>query len=200
METTSLSCLELDVALIATAPRHQAIEMCNHALAGIRAIEERGFTWRALIFQQVEKRELWRDDCDEHGEVYSSMHDWITKKSGYSVRDFYAGKAMLKDLSDVPVEDLTQISGVNLNQMRKLSGNVRIQSVEAAKLLSEDEFVAHIQENHPNQHIEKPVKPTLRLTGSVQDALDKYAEAYPEITDRQGQLEGLCVDWLQEMQ
>jgi len=176
--------------------RSADIEECKSILESIDRVEDRSFIWRGIVLREIERRELWKDDKDA---LYTSMNDWIHRAPGKSARDRYAALAAVEALKEIPLQDLSQIPRCNVETLQKMSSSVRVQPevLEAAKG-SEDAFVAHVQAHHPDQHIQKRVKPTLRLTPPVQDALDAYAAAYPEVTDRQGQLEGALIDWMQE--
>jgi hypothetical protein len=200
MTGAKLALPELDLTALRNAPRPEALDMCKGILAAIDRIEARGFVWRGIVLRFMQDFELWREDVADP--PYHSMNDWINRASSYSRRDCYAAMAAVSSLNDVPVEDLASMPRCNVEQLRQLSPAVRSEpdTLEAAKTLSEDAFAEHIEAKHPEQHIERPVKPTLRLTPPVQDALDLYAEAYPEVEDRQGQLEGLLIDWVQERQ
>lgn len=190
MTTAMFACPELDTSALQVAN----LAECQSLLVSISKVEERGFIWRGIVLREIERRELWSDG-------YTSMHDWMIKAAPYSIRDCYAAMSAVDDLKDVPVDDLAAMPRCNVTLLQELSTAIRTDSetIEAAKTMGEDEFVAHVQARHPNQHVQKRVKPTLRLTDPVRDALDEYAKHYPDVLDRQGQLEGLLIDWLQEV-
>lgn len=185
---------DLDIALLSTA----TLEDCKSLLVAIAKVEERGFIWRGIVLREIERRELWR-------EGYTSMKDFLCHGSPYSARDGYAALAAAEELKDVPVVDLANMPRCNVETLKHLSSTVRSQPevVEAAKSLSEDDFVAHIQEHHPTQRIEHRKRLIFRPTESQKSVIERVLTQIGtllSIEDREGQLEALCADWEQEHQ
>ena len=174
------------------------IDECKSILDSVDRVEDRSFIWRGIVLREIERRELWKDDRDA---LYTSMNDWIHRAPGKSARDRYAALAAVEALKEIPLHELSQVPRCNVETLKKLSTGVQTEpeTIAAAQTLSEDAFVEHVQARHPHQHLEKRVKPTLRLTEPVQAALDLVGKRM-DIPDRQGQLECLCIDFTVEHQ
>jgi hypothetical protein len=185
-----------DLMCVAQMPDREAESYLFNMIRRIADLERKAFALRGLVLLMVEERELWRIAG------YPSMNRWVIEAAPWSHGACHEAMRAVEQLKDVPMVDLVEIPRCNLVQLQHLSTSVRIEpaTLEAAKTLSEDAFAEHVQAKHPDQHIERPVKPTLRLTPPVVDALDAYGEAYPDIQERQAQLEGVMIDWLQERQ
>jgi len=111
---------------------------------------------RGLIAVTFERRRLWEyiDGCH-------SFDSWMSHRPDASRSTMYAAWRAAKELeNDVP--DLSGIPRDTVETLRGISSSVRREPevIEAAKTKTPAEFVEHIQENHPNQHIErrKPLK------------------------------------------
>lgn len=177
----------------------QAAHYLSNRLIAMERDWKLGFIERGLILLNVQSRELWRLMNNSEGKPYHSFENWVTTCAPQSRRDCFAALAAVKELQDVPLEHLAEISRCNIIQLQHLSTSIRStpEVLEAAKTLTEEAFAEHIEVRHPDQHHERPVKPTLRLTKPVQDALDLVGRLM-SVDDRQGQLEALCADFLIE--
>ena len=122
----------------------------------------------------------------------------------YSRRDcFYAKEAAKQLMPDIPIEDLQQISRVNVEVLRTLSKLVRRnpEIISAAQALPEREFRAKLMQDHPEQHVSATRKLVLTFSDGdyerVCSVLDSIG-ALIDVHDREGELLALCLDWEQE--
>jgi hypothetical protein len=134
-----------------------------------------------LMADTVEKKELWRSRVDPaDGFPCRSFARWA-HLSPYPYATLYAAKADVQALSDVPADDLAQIPQGNFKTLKQLSTAVRRdpEVLQAARGRSEV-FIAHLQANHPDQHVEKDTifKVPLNETQmkDVEDAIAKALE------------------------
>jgi len=109
----------------------------------------------------------------------------------------------VKELQDVPKSDLLEIPRMNLEVLKSVSTSVRSQPevLEAAKTLSEAEFVAHLQVTQPTQHIEATKRLVLTYPAgdlSVIEAALDLVGTLSKVESREGQLLALCIDFIGE--
>lgn len=184
-----------DLSCVSSMSDPEAAEYLFSLIKRIDELERKAFALRGLSLVMVEARELWR----EAG--YASMNQWIIGAAPWSHGACHEAMRAVKEFKDVPMEHLVDMPRCNIVQLSPLSSAERNspETIAAAKTLSEDAFADHVQAKHPSLHIERPVKPTLRLTAPVMAALD-YVGLKMGIEDRQGQLDALCIDFCVEHQ
>lgn len=130
-----------------------------------RAIERfatRSFAELGMIGHEMRERGLWaRLAHPDTGVAYHSWEDWATSVFRVSRNTAFTAARLFKATRDVPVEDLKEMTRQNLAHLAKLSPAVqkKPETIRRAKEETEEEFVNHIQKNHPDQHVEK--SPTL---------------------------------------
>jgi hypothetical protein len=126
----------------------------------LRALEEqhkRTFVEFGLILFEVQNRELWRYVIDPlNGEVYRNFSKWVEGAAPSSRRDCFAALAAIKELADVPPEQLAEMPRCNIETLKLLSISDRkealykengetISVIEAAKTMRLKEFVVELQ-------------------------------------------------------
>jgi hypothetical protein len=143
-------------AVRSMAPVDAAIAL-DGALRALDGLSKRIFIERGLILLEVESRRLWEFLATPEGIPYRSFEHWVTLAADYSRRDCFYALAAAKELRDIPVRELSQMTRSNIEVMKTLSSGVRKQPevIEAAKTLPEREFVAKLQNDYPSQHIEQ---------------------------------------------
>jgi hypothetical protein len=135
----------------------EAATMLDGALRSLDRIAKQLFIQRGLILLEVESRRLWEHLTDpETGAPYRSFEKWVVTAADYSRRDCFYALAAAKELRDIPVKELSQMPRCNIALMSQLSSQVRQRPevIEAAKTLPEKAFVAKVQAEHPEQHLE----------------------------------------------
>jgi len=191
---------DLDLVRLRSMEPHDAAVALDGRLRALEAVYRQGFIHRGLILLEVQERQLWRW-LDEDGRQYRSFEDYVVNACPHSRRDCFAALSAVKELKDVPLAQLAEVPRCNVEVLKTLSTSVRNDPtvLRDAATMTENEFTAKVSVNHPNQHIEAPVRPTLRLTPAVQSALDLIGSLM-SIEDRQGQLEAMAIDFVVEHQ
>jgi hypothetical protein len=138
-------------------------------LRGLDGVEKQVFALRGMAMLIVEERELYRWVLDEEvGDYYTSFDRWMKQELPTSWGYCRDALRAVKELKDMPFEDLLQIKRANLEQLKKVSSNVRIlpEVVAAAKSLPEKAFVSQMNEKH-NQHLETKIPIVMAPTEDV---------------------------------
>jgi hypothetical protein len=141
-------------------PDEDAARELQCRLAGIERVEElheRSYAEILVIAGEFDKRKLWQ--CVENpvsGEPFNSWSAWATAAGPRCRRVMMEAKRDASALSDVPTTSLIGVSKDNIKVLKQLSTKVRNepQILEAAKTLPADQFIAKIETEKPDQHIE----------------------------------------------
>ena len=138
-----------------------AVASLRSILQALEGTEERIFAIRGMAALLIEERELYRFVTDEEvGDYYQSMDRFLKQEFPKSWGDIRAALRTVKALKETPFEDLVAIKRCNLEQLVKVSSNVRALPavVEAAKVLPEKALVEELNRKH-GQHLDvsKPV-------------------------------------------
>jgi hypothetical protein len=170
----------------------------------LRALEEvykRSFVERGLILREVQERELWRWLADSNGFQYKCFDDWVCDAAPQSRSDCFAALRVVKELQEMPVQDLLQIKRANLEQLKKVSSSVRIlpEVVAAAKSLPEKSFVAKMNAEH-DQHLEakQPVVMAPPEDMEEQETAIAIAIAVEGCTTRAEALKAIYISYIQD--
>lgn len=136
-----------------------------------------GYASLGLACKEVRERELWKYRIDPETNLpCRSFTRYIRIGAPYSYSNCFAALADVEELADIPAADLAQIPASNFGTMKQLSTAVRgePQIIEAAKTKRNEEFVEHVRQNFPLQHVEH--KRTLRFT-APESAAEKIEQA-----------------------
>src|SRR5512146_3331477 len=133
-----------------------AIDSLTAILRSLDPIEKQVFAMRGMAMLLIEERELYRFVVDDEvGDYFQSFDRWmkVTLPNAWG----YCRDALraVKELKDLPFEDLLQIRRCNLEQLKRVSTNVRVlpEVVKAAKSLPEKDFVQKLNTEH-DQHLD----------------------------------------------
>jgi hypothetical protein len=144
-------------------------------LQSLDRVEEQAFAVRGEAMLLIEERNLFRFIMDEEfGDYYQSFDKWLKdtlpRSWGYC-RDALRAR---KECRDVPYEDFAKMKRCNIEQLKKVSSNVRLlpEVIQDAKCLSEKQFVEELNRKH-DQHLET-AKPM--AMASVED-VDEFERA-----------------------
>lgn len=140
-------------------------------LRGLDGVEKQVFALRGMAMLIVEERELYRWVLDEEvGDYYQSFDRWMKQELPTSWGYCRDALRAVKELKDMPFEDLLQIKRANLEQLKKVSSSVRIlpEVVAAAKSLPEKAFVSQMNEKH-HQALEVKMPVVMAPTGDVEE-------------------------------
>lgn len=143
------------LALKLMAPQPAAVALRSILLAWDEA-EKKVFALRGMAALLIEERELYKEVEDlEFGVPYASFDRFLKQEFPNSWSYIRDALRAVKELRQVPFEDLLQIKRANLEQLKRVSSGVRIlpEVVQAAKALSEKKLVQKLNTEY-NQHLE----------------------------------------------
>ena len=103
-----------------------------------------------IICCHVEKHMLWKGQAE-------SFDRWLRQTAVHSYSTCRAAMADVKELNDVPVEEVAKIPTSNFTVVKMLSTQVRNdpQVLQIAQTQPTAKLIEHIQKEHPEQHIER---------------------------------------------
>jgi hypothetical protein len=179
----SLPYQRLDWHTVQAMPPEDAAVALDRSLRALDGLSKRIFIERGLILMEVESRRLWEHLDDSDGTPYHSFEQWVCSAADYSRRDCFYALAAAKELRDIPVRELSQMTRSNIEVMKTLSRGVRqkLEVIEAAKSLPEREFVEKIQMDYPTQHIEQrqavimPKEDCAEFEAAIKRSMDRGA-------------------------
>lgn len=185
--------------------RGKAPQEAANALAGILGsldtVEKQAFAVRGMCCLLLEERELWKEFTDtEVGLPYASLDRFLKQTLPNSWGYCRDALRAVKELREMPFQDLLDMPRCNIETLKKVSSNIRKEPkvIEAAKTLTESQFAAKLSKDY-GQHIES--KSTLKFTytaselAEVERALDRIGkQLVPPIEDRAAQLLAWCID------
>lgn len=154
----------------------EAAKILDERLRFLEKQYKRNFVERGFILLEVEERELWKHLCDtDTGEVYSSFERWVVSAASHSRSDCFESLRAVKQLRDVPREQLLNIPRKNIAVLSQLSPRVRRspEVIAKAQTATKKEFIGHIQEKHPDQHVEHETKVTTHPTVTQKAVIDE---------------------------
>ena len=148
-----------DIEGLKERPIQEAALAVKQILGVLEGSEERVFHCRMRVLRVARQLELWKLDTDpDVGEKFVTMKRWIQalwpKSYRYAVDAWETEEA----LADLPMKDLTEITGANLRVLRQVSSGVRSKKavLKAAKGMTKEQFETELTNNY-GQHIE-PVR------------------------------------------
>ena len=170
MSETPIYDIESQVETEASIERLRALDaQTAAAILDARAVsivrrQERSFIELGMICAEMDERGLYASLMHPTtGQPYHSWAEWATTRLGESRSRAFAARAIYRQTrGNVALEDLQEMSRQNLVQLAKLSPAVQREVVEAAKTQTEDEFIRHVQEVAPDQHLTMPARLVLR--------------------------------------
>ena len=173
-------------------------------LRGLDGVEKQVFALRGMAMLIVEERELYRWVLDEEvGDYYVSFDRWMKQELPTSWGYCRDALRAVKELKDMPFEDLLQIKRANLEQLKKVSSSVRIlpEVVAAAKSLPEKAFVAKMNDEH-SQHLEAKQPVVMATPDDVEEfeTAIALAIAVEGCTSRAEAIRAVSVSYIQDHQ
>ncbi len=127
---------------------------------------------------------------------FHSFGAWLIAAAPRSRSYIYLVMGRYKELApDISDADLARIPLESTEVLKQLSSNVRRNPELASAAIKEPKDLRkHIQENHPDQHVELVVEKTIRFTASQWERVEAVYEAYL-LTDEGASL-ATFVEWL----
>lgn len=170
---------ELRIMGLRNLPDADAAAVFDARLRELERQYKRSFVERGFILLEVQERELWRHIVNpETGEAYSSFERWVVGAAPQSRSDCFAAMKAVRELRDVPAQELLQVPRCNVKVLQHLSPALRRKPevIDAAKKKSERDFVAQIEKEHPEQHIESKRPMNLKPERTARQTIDRGIE------------------------
>lgn len=160
--------LRVDWARMRSEPAPEAADELRAILGALDGIEDKVFALRGMACLLIEERQLWSEHEDpEVGQPFASFDRWLKAAAPKSWSYCRDAMRVVKELgADFP--DLLRIRRCNLEQLKRVSSNVRLLPavIEAAKTLPEKAFVEKLNRDHA-QHLEVKQPVALAPAGDV---------------------------------
>lgn len=203
LDSTPLELDELKIRGLRSMSDPDAAKILDARLRFLESMYKRNFVERGFILVEVEERQLWKHLCDlDTGEVYTSFERYVVTAASHSRADCFESMRAVKELRDVPREQLMNIPRKNIGVLSQLSTKARKdpQIIKAAQTGSKKEFIAQIQSAYPDQHVEQETKitahPTKTQAETINTAIEIAAWAYG-VNGRESALEAICSYFLE---
>jgi hypothetical protein len=179
--------LSVSLPEVLALPDPEAAEAVSLRLVALDNVERRAFSERCIIVHAVERRKLWQflEDPDT-GETFANMTAFMSCSYFLGCRRTnFEALRVAKLLEDIPTPKLLDIPKSTLHTMTQLSTAVRNdpEILEAAKTLPPNEFVARIEIEHPNQHVQAKKPLRLNPDRDEREAIDRWVEHCKEKGD-----------------
>src|ERR1700729_776093 len=199
--------LEMDsksLMRVHSLPDDEAAYYLNRCMVAMEGIWKRSFVSRGLILLEMEERELWRKLKDPRtGEPYASLGSWVVNCAPYSRSDCYAALKAVKELCDVPTDQLLNVERKNIGILQSLSTSVRRlpEVVKAAQTMSAKDFVKQVKADWPDQHLEDRNPIHLNPVDSAKTVIDEAIEMafiLEDLTTKESVIECWAVSYMEE--
>ena len=145
----------------------------------VKAIErstKRSFIEMGVICSEMKKRELWAVLSDDTGVPFHSWEHWATSVMNVSRRSAFAAVKVIERTQGIAISDLQEMGRNNVTHLARLSTAVQRKLVSKAKTMSEKDFVALVQTDHPDQHLSKAPALILNLSDENRALFDEVIE------------------------
>jgi hypothetical protein len=194
----------LSIMRLRSLSDQEAADALDSRLRALERAYKRSFVERGLILLEMEERVLWGKLTDsETGEAYTSFERWIVSAATHSRSDCFAALKAVKELRDIPTDQLLDMPRCNVSLLQSLSGAVRKRPevVKAAQTKSAKEFVRHIEEKFPEQHIES-IRSVPMPKGDAEELEQAIGMAMKieGVTTRSDALRCLAINYIQDHQ
>jgi hypothetical protein len=141
---------------LTSQPIQVAALAVKQAMRALDGAEETVFHNRMRVLRVARQLELWKLDLDpDVGEPFVTMKRWIQSLWPKSYRYCVDAWETEEALAEVPMGDLTDITGANLKVLKEVSSGVRAKKavLKAAREMTQDQFKAHLSSKY-DQHLE----------------------------------------------
>lgn len=188
---------ELMAEIRAKCSRKVAAEYYDARTRKIEFFHRSSFIEQGLILNEMSEEELFREVIDPvTGEGFASFDRWLMDAAPVSRSGGYAAMKALRQLSDVPFDQLRHMARCNVGVLCGLSPTVRSDPdvIEAARNANERDFIKQVQEKYPDQHIESKRMTMATLDESARSLMDAALECARwvyDLTRREDALESI---------
>lgn len=178
---------ESDILALREMDDLDVADIYDARVRSLERVQRRSFVEIGLICNEVSERELWRklvcppwiDEVgrERTGEYFHSFDAWMFSSLNVARSSAYSAMKLLNDLK-VPVADLQQMPRCNALKLASLSTKVQEDPkvIEAAKAMTEEDFIAEVMKIHPNQHLEAKKAVIAQPTKTERDLFDNAIE------------------------
>ncbi len=139
----------------------QAAPAIRSILLSLDPFEKQVFALRGMCAMLIEDRQLYRWVVDEEvGDYYASFDRFLKTEFPNSWSYIRDALRAVRELKDMPFADLLHIRRANIEQLKKVSSNIRTlpDVIQAAKQLPEKAFVAKLNAEHSQAlEVKQPV-------------------------------------------
>ncbi len=171
---------QADIEALRTGDDGEAARVLDQRARAIERVTRHHFIELGLIGFEMRERGLWKKLEDPVTRViYHSWEAWVTSALNVSASSAFAAVKVIeatKDTKGVEVEDLKDMTRRNVTQFARLSSKVQTKMVDKAKTLKEADFVAAVQNGHPDQHLDKAPAVHLNLEPNARKNWDLVIE------------------------
>jgi len=193
MEITALS-----LSAMREEPDADVAQRLDSRVRDLERQHRRSFVELGLICNEMDDRSLWSELVNpETGNFFQSFGSWLMDAAQVSSSNAYRAMKVLKQITDIPVADLQEMSRANVMIVAQLSSKVRQdpQVIAAAKSQTETGFYQTLEANYPDQHIESSPRMDLKPSRSARKMIDEALRAAGVlygVEGREAQLEAIC--------
>lgn len=135
-------------------------------------VEKLSYAERGELCLWVKRHMLHNQRINPETNEPCSLTEWVRLCSPWGYASSFSAMRDFEMLSDVPMEDLAEMSKGNIQTLIQLSTAVRSQPsiLQAAKTQRPDEFIEHVRRTNPMQHLD--TKRTLRFVADSGQAAE----------------------------
>ena len=168
----------------------------------IESQQRQSYVEIGLIVCEMEDRKLFRRIIDPGtAQPFTSLDRWIITRMKVCRSTAYAAKGAIRELRDMPREQLEEMPRFAIEKARKLPPKRRQEPsvIEALKTSTEAELDEFIQKEIPEAHLEGKTKFLLTPDKSQRAIYDSALEAAEFLTGaktKEDQLEAVAGDYL----
>jgi hypothetical protein len=202
VDTSPAELDELKIRALRCLGDLEAAKVLDDRLRFLESQYKRNYVERGFILLEMEERVLWKLLTDaETGQPYASFERWVVGAATHSRSDCFESLRAVKQLRDIPREQLLEIPRKNIGVLSQLSTQVRKdpEVIKAAQTGSKADFIGHLQTAYPDQHVEQESKMTTHPTVSQRKVIDLACETAAWVYgsgDRESALEAMATFFL----
>ncbi len=161
----------------------------------------RSYVEIGALICEAEDQKLWLYVDDHDGIPFQGEDAWLEYAIPYGRSTAYEAKSVIRELRDIPLADLYEITRGNLNMLAKLPSKERQKEewLNDAKFLPISKFTSKVIDEKPELHIEKRVRFVATMDASQLMVADKALEkAVREMKDEgmESNQTGDALEWI----
>lgn len=195
-------CSESLVAAIQSLPLAEQARKIDARVREIERFHRMSYVELGELLAAMDSGSLHRYITDPAtGEAFSSFDRWLSDAAPISRSTGYSAMRALRELREVPREQLLEIPKCNAEVLRKLPPKAKRDPavIKAAQQFTEEAFIGYVQREVPEAHIERTQRMQLRPEKSARQVIDQAIAVMCWLTEtgsRESALEAIAVAWL----